>query len=178
MRSRTAQPAVGIVPLAQALQGTCTAYPLQGRIQPQCHQDGRVNRRASRPALHRPDPLVQGQEIHPCHKGPDGAHRMVLGDERFQVTRPQLDLGTVRPLVALRSARPAPCTPLQAESVLALRQTVGCPLRSAPLRGQINGETLHQCSPAWGIFSQALSSRDHSGCIRRQSVIRLTCLKL
>jgi hypothetical protein len=57
-----------------------------------------------RPALHSPDTLVKGRKIDPLHAGPDRAHRMVLGDQRFQVTGPQLDLGTVGPLVARRCA--------------------------------------------------------------------------
>jgi hypothetical protein len=153
-RHATAHPAVGIVLLAQPLQGTCTAYPLQGRIQPQRHQDGRVNRRASRPTLQRPNPLVQGREIYPCHKGPDGAYRMILGDERFQMTGPQLDLSTVGPLVARR------CTLRHSFSTLSRRRhrrllfvkQWDVHFAPPPSGGQINGETLHQCRQLGGFF--------------------------
>ena len=54
-----AQPAIGVVLLAQARERPCRAHPLEGGVQPQRDEDGGVDGRPAGMALDRPDALVQ-----------------------------------------------------------------------------------------------------------------------
>ncbi len=55
-----AQPAVGVVLLTEAREGAGRADPLEGGVEPERHQDGRVDGWPAGMALDRSDTRVQG----------------------------------------------------------------------------------------------------------------------
>ena len=93
-----AQPAVGVVLLAQAREGACRAHPLTRRVQPQRHQDGRVDGRPARVALDGPDAGVEGGQVEPFGERPHQACPVVGGQQRVEVDRAEHHLGPVGPL--------------------------------------------------------------------------------
>jgi hypothetical protein len=95
-RHSAAQPAIGVVALAQPLQGARAADTLTGGIEPQRQQKPRRCRGVTGAVAPSLDPVLQLTQIEPFDIGPDQAHRMVFSDQALDIHRPQ------RELVALR----------------------------------------------------------------------------
>ena len=103
-----AQPAVGIVAVAQPVEFACRAHAVQRRVQPQAHQNRRVDGRAPDAAFDGTDLRVQGLKIKRLHEGPDGAGLVVGGQRRVKVAGAQFDLVAHRALHARRAFGRAP----------------------------------------------------------------------
>jgi len=98
-----AQPAVGVVAVAQPVEFARRAHAVERRVQPQAHQNGRINGRATDAALDRLDLPVQGLKIKRLHEGPDGTSLVVGGQGRVKITGTQLDLVAHRALHSRRA---------------------------------------------------------------------------
>ena len=95
-----AQPAVGVVALAQPVEFARRSHTVERRIQPQAHQNGRVNGRAPDAAFDGPDSRVQGLQIKRLHERPDSTGLVVGGQRGVKVTGAQFDLIAHRALHA------------------------------------------------------------------------------
>ncbi len=96
----TAQPAVGVLTVAQPCKFARRTYPVERRVQPQTHQDGRVNGSAPDTAFDGPDARVQSLKVDRLHEGPDGAGLVVCGQGGVKVIGTQFDLIAYRALHA------------------------------------------------------------------------------
>jgi hypothetical protein len=88
----TAQPAIGIMAVAQAIKGAGAADPLAGGVEPKCQQKPRRGRRMTGPVAPRLDPILKLAQIEPHYVGPDHAREMVFPDQAVDIHRAQLDL--------------------------------------------------------------------------------------
>jgi len=91
-----ANPTISVVRLCQPLDLPRAAHSIHRRVQPQCHQDARVNRRSTRSAFHRADPGVQRREIHSLDERPHTAHGMLRPHRGLKVDGAKRDLITLR----------------------------------------------------------------------------------
>lgn len=88
----TAQPAVGIVVLAQPVEFTRRTHAVQRRVQPQAHQNGRIDGRAPDASFDGTDQGVQGLKIERLHEGPNSTGLVLGGQRRVKITGTQFDL--------------------------------------------------------------------------------------
>ena len=103
-RDAPGDPSIRVVLRAQPLDGPGTAHRVQRRVEPQRHQNGRIDRRPPRAPLHRADLSIQGGQIEPSHKLPHDAGPVVGRQQALQVDRPELKLRSVGPLHSRRGA--------------------------------------------------------------------------
>jgi hypothetical protein len=87
-----ADPAVGIVALAQPVDLARAAHPVDGRPQPQRHQDRRVGRRRAPVTRPRANARVQRAQIQRLHESPHRTDRVIGRNARIQLEHPQLGL--------------------------------------------------------------------------------------
>jgi hypothetical protein len=90
------KPAVSIVLLTQPVERPGAADAFERRVQPQRHEDCRIDRWPSRMALDCLDARIQRREIEPLHEGPHEASPMVGAEEAVEIDRTQLELAPVR----------------------------------------------------------------------------------
>ena len=103
-----ADPLVRVVGLAESLHFPRRPDPLAGGVQPQRHQDLRVDGGAPRMLSPSRYHLFELGQIQSLNKPPNGAGRMVLGQERIEVRGHQPDLmalGTDQPRFSRRGRR-------------------------------------------------------------------------
>ena len=91
-RHAAAKPTIRRMALTQAVQFPCTAYPAQGGVQPQRHQDAWIGGRLSRTTLHGLNPLVQRRKVETAHIIPHNPRLMLLGKQFIERTLLQFDL--------------------------------------------------------------------------------------
>ena len=96
-RYTTAQPAVGIVLLAQLGHPPGTAHPLHSRQQPQGQQHLRVRGGPTGMVHHRLNGAIEGRQVQLLQQPPDSTGRVVLGHCRLQIHSHPLNLLPYRP---------------------------------------------------------------------------------
>jgi hypothetical protein len=99
-RGAAADPAIHHVAAGRPRQLAGAADALGGGVEPQRHEDARVDGVAAGVALDGLDPAVQGGEVGGAGGVPDGADGMVVGDELVERVGPELDLIAAGGLVA------------------------------------------------------------------------------
>jgi hypothetical protein len=104
-RHPTAEPAIGIVAVAQPFQSARAADALAGGIKPQRQQKPRRNRRMSGPVIPGLDPILKLAQVKPHHIGPDQTGQVVGPDQAVDVHRQKLDLIAMRLTQARGSGR-------------------------------------------------------------------------
>jgi len=93
-----ADPAVGVVLVAQAVEGPGAAHPLERGVQPERHEDRRVDRRTAAVALRLPDLGVEGRQVEALDERPCEASPVLGRQEALEIGRTQGDLLAAGPL--------------------------------------------------------------------------------
>jgi len=109
-RHAPADPPVRIVFLAQPRHRPRAAHALERRVQPQRHENRRVDRRATGVPLHGLDLGIEWPQVQPLDELPDHAGAVLGGQQPLQVRRAQFQLLAIRPQHAGRRA-PRVATP-------------------------------------------------------------------
>ena len=145
-----AQPAVGVIVVAQPVELTRPADTVQRRVQPQAHQNGGVDGRAPNTAFDGTDLGVQGLKIERLHEGPNGTGLVIGGQRRVQITGTQLDLVAH---CALHARRALGLAPLQDSRTVrrnrqALEQGTRVPVRSRFVRDLVHAQSYAAFVPS------------------------------
>lgn len=91
-----ADPAIRVIALAQPIDLACRAHAIDGRPQPQRHQNRRVDCRTARHTFHRLDLRVQRLDVQRLHERPHGACGVITAQQRVQVAGAKFDLVALR----------------------------------------------------------------------------------
>ena len=101
-RDPAAQPAIGVMAVAEPIHFARAADAVHGRVEPERDQDLGINRRAAGAAFPRADGRIERRQIQALDEAPDQARRVARRQQRLKVAGLQLDLITIRRLVPRR----------------------------------------------------------------------------
>ena len=172
-----AEPTVNIVAFAQPGQQPGTDNPFARRVKPQSQQQPWCDRRVTRNAFARLDPILQFAQIQAQHVSPDQPRRVVGPDHAVKAHRAKLDRLPLRlPKPRCPNAGLALCSSLRRKLPKQTRFSHSDPQQSESLSLSNQSRPLHSIEKAVTISkkSHALRSTCRAGHEARRLILTPT----